>query len=81
MICNICNQNEILNAIYIYIYIYIYIIRTIFCLHSSTMTYAKLLIYVTEGKTVLKIPAFTILRSGDYFHIKTEVFRQIRIRD
>jgi len=45
------------------------------------MSYAKLLIYVTEGKTVVKIPPFTILRLADYFRIKTDVFRQIKIRD
>jgi len=50
-------------------------------LHSSTMTYVKLLIYATEGKRVAKIPPFTILRSADYFHIKTDVFRQIIMRD
>jgi hypothetical protein len=73
VIYNTCIQNEILNAIYV--------IWIIFCLHSSTMSYAKLLIYVTEGKRVVKIPPFTILRLADYFRIKTDVFRQIKIRD
>lgn len=66
-------QKKILNAIYR--------IWIIFCLHSSTMTYAKLLICVTEGNTVVKIPPFTILRPADYFNIKTDIFRQIRISD
>jgi len=58
----ICTQNEILNAIYI--------IRIIFFFAFQYNDVRQITIYVTEGKTVVKIPPFTILGSADYFHIK-----------